>query len=254
MSTITNVHEKSFSDVARFAYSLVCYGATLLSLVSLIIFVSGICPHLDVNKVAGDTFTGWALLINLGLVSMFGIQHSIMARKTFKAWLLQYIDPCIERATFCVASAAVILIMVFGWQPIAGELWRLEDAYAVVSVRIIGGMGWLVLLVATFQLDHFELFGLRQTYARLIGQPVPHQQFKTPGLYRLVRHPIQLGALIGIWAVPSATLGHFVFAISITVYMLIGLYFEEKDLVAEFGDSYREYKKRVAKLIPFIAW
>lgn len=252
-TSISQSDERSFGNVVCFIYSLLCYGATLLSLVSLIVFVSGVCPHLDVNKATGGISTGWALCINLSLVSLFGIQHSVMARKTFKAWSKQYIDPSIERATYCLATAAVLIIMVFFWQPMAGELWSLEAGYAIAMVRVVGVVGWLVLLVATFQLDHFELFGVRQTYALLRRQPILAQHFKTPGLYRLVRHPIQLGVLIGVWAVPAATLGHFVFAASISVYIFIGLYFEEKDLIAEFGESYREYKRRVAKLIPFLA-
>lgn len=256
MSTNSNIStqgESSFSNVVCFVYSLLCYGATLLSLASLIVFVSGVCPQLDVNKVAGETSAGWALLINLGLVSLFGIQHSVMARKGFKNWLKRYVNASVERATYCLASAAVILFMVFFWQPMAGEFWSLDAPYAIAMVRVLGVLGWLLLLAATFQLNHFELFGLQQTYAQLRRQPIAAQQFKTPGLYRVVRHPIQLGALIGVWAVPVATLGHFVFAASITAYIFIGLYFEEKDLIAEFGEGYREYKRRVAKLIPFLA-
>jgi len=251
MSTNNNVLQHSTRDVICFSYSLLCYGATLVSLISLIVFVTGVCTQLDVNAAPDQTSTAVALISNLALVSLFGIQHSVMARKRFKIWLLRYIDPSVERSTYCLASAVVILVMVFFWQPMEGDLWRVEDTYLVFGIQMFAVTGWLILLLATFQLDHFELFGLRQTFERLRLKPARAPAFKTPGLYRWVRHPIQLGVLMGVWAVPVSTAGHTVFAASLTLYVLIGLYFEEQDLIAEFGDTYREYKERVAKLIPF---
>jgi protein-S-isoprenylcysteine O-methyltransferase Ste14 len=240
--------------VLRAVYSLFCYGATLASLICYIVFVSDVCPYFSANSSAGDGSIFAAVTINVLLLTLFGVQHSIMARQKFKCWIQQYIDPSVERATYCLATALVLLTMVFGWQGIPGTVWNVDSEYTVFLLRVIGVIGWVILLLATFQLDHFELFGLRQTFSQLVGKPIPKARFKTPGLYRIVRHPIQLGVLIGTWAVPAATLGHIFFAVGISIYILIGLFFEERDLIKEFGNDYRIYTKRVAKLIPFFKY
>lgn len=235
-----------------FGYSLVCYVASLISLTCFIVFVSGLYEPLSVNAQKGEQSLLMGLLINTLLISLFGIQHSVMARERFKVWLSKYIPESTERATFCLASSLVLFAITFFWAPMNGQLWDLSASSIGLFISCVGGAGWILLLVATFQLDHFELFGLKQTFYPLIGKKMQDAEFKTPGLYKLVRHPIQLGVLIGVWAVPVSTVSHFMLAIGMTAYILVGLYFEEKDLVKEFGSRYSDYKKQVAKLLPFI--
>lgn len=244
MSTSTNL--------VSFIYSLLCYVASVASLICFIVFVSDVWPQLSVNNQQTTMSTPTALLINLGLLLLFGIQHSVMARQGFKRWIKHYIGDSVERATYCLGTAVVIFVMIHFWQPMSGMIWQVDNPTAVMAIRTTGLLGWGILLLATFQLDHFALFGLRQTFAPLRGNPIPQAQFKMPGLYKLVRHPIQTGVLIGIWAVPVSTTGHLVLALGMTIYIFVGLYFEEKDLVREFGDTYRDYKTRVAKVIPFV--
>lgn len=251
-SVLPNTQKNSkMTLVLRMIYAIFCYAATLASLTCYIVFVSDICPHFSANYSAAEGSIFSAVVVNLSLLALFGVQHSVMARQKFKRWITQYIDTSVERATYCLATAAVLLTMVFGWQGMAGIVWSVESEYSNLLMRVMGAGGWAILLLATFQLDHFELFGLRQTFSQLRGKSMPVPRFKTPGLYKIVRHPIQLGILLGTWLVPVATVGHLFFASGITVYILIGLYFEERDLVKEFGNEYRIYIKRVAKLIPF---
>lgn len=235
-----------------FGYSVLCYLASVASLVCFIVFVSDLCPHYTVNRQQTGGSAASALLINLGLLLLFGLQHSVMARQGFKNWIKRYIGDSVQRASYCLGTALVIGVLTFYWQPMAGLVWQVENTTLVAGIRTVAALGWGVLLLATFQIDHFELFGLRQAFTALRGGDGPRPAFKMAGLYRLVRHPIQTGVLIGIWAVPASTSGHLLFALGMTVYIFIGLYFEEQDLVREFGDTYRDYKQRVAKVIPFI--
>lgn len=142
--------------------------------------------------------------------------------------------------------------MAYLWVPFGATIWHIESQSLANIIRGIAFFGWAFLLAASFQLDHFELFGLKQTFLPLIGKQMQDTHFRTPGIYKLVRHPIQTGVLIGMWFVPTATLSHIFFATGITIYIFIGLYYEERSLIASFGDDYRNYKKRVKKLIPFI--
>ncbi len=251
MSSIAQQHSSTRAYIAFF-YSLVCYAASLISLTYFIVFVSGIYEPLSVNIQEGKQPFLLGLLVNIFLISLFGLQHSIMARRRFKTWLCKYVPESVERSTFCLGSSIALAAIPFFWVPMNGQVWSFSGSAAELFIYGIGGTGWILLLVATFQLDHFELFGLRQTFLPIIEKAVTGSEFKTPGLYKIVRHPIQLGLLIGVWAVPVSTANHLVLAIGVTVYILVGLYFEEKDLIREFGNRYRAYKQRVAKLIPFI--
>lgn len=247
--TIESIKSKA---IAAFAYSLLAYALSLVSLSTFIVFVSGLCPHFSVNALSKGESLGYALTVNTGLLLLFGLQHSVMARKRFKHWLIRYIPESTERATYCLGSSLALVALPLFWVPMNGTVWDVSASSVTWLVAGIGTLGWGLLLVATFQLDHFELFGLRQPYSRLVGKPMPEARFKTPGLYKVVRHPIQLGVLIGMWAVPASSVNHLVVAGGMTVYILIGLYFEEKDLIAQFGRHYRDYKQQVAKLIPFV--
>lgn len=252
----TKIEHQSVSDshnpVIAFSYSLLCYVLSVAALAYFIVFVSGLVPQLSINQQTATYPIGIAAFANIGLIALFGLQHSIMARQRFKQWLLTWLPASVERATYCLGSALTLAAIAHFWVPMTGTIWHLESSITSVVIQCIGLSGWVVLLVATFQLDHFELFGLKQTFAPLRGKTMPPETFRTPGLYRLVRHPIQLGVLIGMWFVPVSTINHLLLSVAMTAYIFVGLYFEEKDLIKEFGNRYRQYKKKVAKVIPFV--
>ncbi len=238
--------------VLRFIYSLLCYAAGVASLVYFILFVSDFLLGKTVNSIGKDVNLLRAFTIDLLLLTLFGLQHSVMARGTFKRWLTRFVHPSIERSTFVLATALVIGTMGYLWVPFGHIVWQAGSETAIITIRTIAIFGWFLLLTASFLLNHFELFGLRQTFDPLVGRTMPPSHFKTPGLYKIIRHPIQTGVLIGIWAVPVSTSSHLLFAGGMTVYIFIGLYFEEKDLLHEFKDSYSDYMKRVKRVIPFV--
>jgi methanethiol S-methyltransferase len=240
------------NKILRFAYSLICYAAGVASLIYLILFVNDLFIGKTVNTLV-DTHS-WldALLINLFALSLFGLQHSIMARRSFKLWLTRFIHPNMERSTYILSTALVITAMCYLWIPVGKVIWQVESDSTALLIRGIALFGWTLLLIATFMLNHFELFGLSQTFNPLFGKSQPEDNFRTPGIYKFIRHPIQTGVLIGMWAVPLSTSSHLMFAGGMTIYILVGLYFEERDLIREFGHDYLEYMKRVKRLIPFI--
>jgi len=174
-----------------------------------------------------------------------------MARRSFKRWWTRIVSPTVERSTFVLASTLALALLLWQWRPIAEPvIWRVDDTLGAQLVWIVFWLGWAVLLLATFLINHFELFGLGQIFARLVGREVPEAEFRTPFLYRYVRHPIYLGFLMGFWAAPVMTAGHLLFAIGATGYILVGIWFEERDLIAQFGDRYRQYRAQVGMLFP----
>jgi protein-S-isoprenylcysteine O-methyltransferase Ste14 len=236
----------------RVAYALSSYVIAMLGLSYFILFINDIFIPVTINSGPFNVSMTSAFLVNFALLLLFGLQHSVMARPKFKQWLKVYIDPSIERATYCLATGLVIGFMCCTWQPMEGQVWSIDSTVGIAVTRAIAALGWTIMLIATFNLDHFELFGLRQVYSKFTGKPMPHMLFKMVGLYKWVRHPIQTGLLIGMWAIPTASLSHLMLAGGMTIYVFIGLYFEEKDLVREFGQTYRDYKRKVGKVIPFI--
>ena len=194
-----------------------------------------------------------AMLVNLGLLTAFALQHSIMARRSFKRWWTGIVSPAVERSTFVLAATAALALLLWQWRPIPEPvIWRMESPALVLATWVVFWLGWGVLLLATFLINHFELFGLRQVFSRLTGREIPEAQFRTPMLYRYVRHPIYLGFLLGFWAAPVMSAGHLLFAIGATGYILVGIWFEERDLIAHFGDRYRAYREQVGMLFPKI--
>ena len=193
---------------------------------------------------------GEALAIDLALLALFAVQHSVMARKGFKAWWTKIVPPVAERSTFVLASSLVLFALCWYWQPIEGVVWSVTDATAVTAIQAVFWLGWGVLLLATFLINHFELFGLRQGFARLMGETLPEPEFRTPLLYKHVRHPIYLGFVLSFWATPEMSLGHLLFAAGATGYILVGIWFEERDLIAHFGERYRTYRAQVPMLFP----
>lgn len=192
---------------------------------------------------------GEAVLVDVLLLALFAIQHSVMARPAFKRWWTRLIPPAAERSTYVLLSSLILLLLFWQWRPIPLPVWHAEGTAANVMTGI-RWLGWLIVLASTFMIDHFDLSGLRQAFFTLRGTEAPAQPFRTPLLYRVVRHPLMLGFLLAFWATPDMTLGHLLFAALNTAYILIGLQFEERDLVAQFGATYLRYRERVPMLLP----
>jgi len=199
--------------------------------------------------VGPDTAPAHAVLINVMLLGAFAIPHSVMARPAFKRWWTRIIPPSCERSTYVLISSLLLILVFWQWRPIASTVWRVEG-WPAATLTAMFGLGWLIAMASTFQIDHFELFGLRQVFDALRGAANRMQAFKTPLLYRLVRHPLMLGLLLAFWATPHMTAGHLLFAVMNTAYILVGVRLEERDLVAEFGASYELYRRRVPMLMP----
>ena len=193
------------------------------------------------------------LVVDLALLGLFAGQHSVMARRGFKRWWTKVVPEAVERSTFVLAATAALALLLWQWRPMAEPVvWSVNDPIARFAIFAVFWAGWGVLLVSTFLLNHFELFGLRQVWANLSGQSLPAPVFHTPMLYRHVRHPIYLGFVLAFWATPQMTAGHLLFAAASTGYILVGIWFEERDLIAQFGQRYEVYRQQVGMLFPKI--
>jgi protein-S-isoprenylcysteine O-methyltransferase Ste14 len=233
-----------------FLYGLAVYLLFLAAFTYAIGFVSGVAvpKTIDTGPVVPLTE---AIVINLLLLTVFALQHSIMARKPFKRWLTKFIPASIERSTYVLFATLALILILVHWRPIPAVVWQITDPTLAMIVLGISFLGWGLLLLATFLINHFELFGLHQVIANFFSRKMPDPRFKTPVLYKMVRHPIYLGFIIAFWAAPTMTVGHLLFAAVTTAYIFVGIWLEERDLVAEFGDEYRHYRTRVAALVPF---
>ena len=232
--------------------ALLCYAAFFSSFVYLIGFVAGfdaLPTHVD-KGLLGAPAT--AALIDIGLITLFGVQHSVMARPGFKARWTRMVSPAIERSLYCLASALCLIALFAFWHPIEGTVWLVENEVARLSIWALFLFGWTILFIATWLISHFELFGLAQAWRHSRGATPPLQSFRTPFLYRWVRHPIYSGFLLAFWATPHMTYGHLLLAVGFSVYVFIGIAHEERDLVSHFGDDYVDYRKRVGSVVPGI--
>jgi protein-S-isoprenylcysteine O-methyltransferase Ste14 len=192
-----------------------------------------------------------ALAIDVGLLGLFAMQHSIMARKWFKDWWTRIVPKPLERSTYVLFSSLALILLFWQWQPLGGVVWTIEDPLAQFVLRGLFAFGWALVLVSTFLINHFDLFGMRQVWLYLLDRPYTALRFGTPGPYRLVRHPLYVGWLFAFWSTPTMTLAHFLFSAATTAYILIAIQLEERDLVREHGDSYKAYRRSVPMLIPF---
>ena len=184
-------------------------------------------------------------------MSAFAIQHSVMARKEFKLWWTQYVPKSVERSTYVLLASLVLMFLFWQWRPIPAVVWHIANPQVARAVTAMSFAGWLMVLTSTFLINHFELFGLHQVANNLAGQPMPVPRFRTPLFYKFVRHPLYLGFIIAFWAAPTMTVGHLLFAVVTTAYIMVGILLEERDLIDLFGDDYRRYKERVAMLVPW---
>jgi protein-S-isoprenylcysteine O-methyltransferase Ste14 len=233
---------------ATFAFGTVGYLSFFVSFNYFILFTGNLLVPKTVDSGAGAPLVE-ALLVNLGFITLFGVQHSIMARPTFKKYWTRIVPKPIERAVFVLISSIILSALIWQWRPVPQALWNIEGL-ATIPVWALWATGWAMVFVASFLINHFELFGLQQVYNHLRGKEFTQPGFVTPFLYKIVRHPLQLGIVLGLWATPTMTVGRLILAGGMTAYILIGLYFEERNLVDYHGERYVEYKRQVPKLIP----
>jgi protein-S-isoprenylcysteine O-methyltransferase Ste14 len=230
-------------------YSITNYTLGVAALVYLVAFMFNLfVPKTIDSGEAGNLLLAFA--INLGLISLFGLQHSVMARPGFKAWLTRFVPEAAERSTFMLATAVVVFTLCLLWQPLPTVLWQASSETVYYTLLAIGLSGWALVLFSTYLINHFDLFGLRQAWLYLLGKEYTHLPFKTILLYKYIRHPIMTGVFIGIWFTPVMTVGHLLFALGMSAYIFIGVYHEEKDLIKAFGSRYLGYIKSTGKFLP----
>jgi len=236
--------------IIAFCYGLAAYLVFFFTFLYAIGFVTGLGVPKTIDTGAIVPL-GEALAVNVLLMSLFAVQHSVMARRQFKEWWTQFVPATVERSTYVLLASCALILLFWQWRPIPTVVW--EVANPKLAMTIVGGslVGWLLVLASTFMINHFELFGVHQVVNNLSGRPVVAPHFKTPALYKLVRHPIYLGFIIAFWAAPVMTVGHLLFAAVTTAYIFVGIALEERDLVKLFGDEYIRYRQRVSMLIPF---
>lgn len=230
--------------------ALLCYFAFFASFLYLVAFTAGLDllpTHVDKGLAASP---GTAALIDLALIALFGVQHSVMARPGFKAAFTRIVPPAIERSLYCLAAAVCLVILFAFWHPIAGSLWTVENPTARIAIWALFLLGWTILFIATWLISHFELFGLAQAWRHARGTEPPAETFRTPFFYKWVRHPIYSGFLLAFWATPDMTTSHLLLAVGMSLYIFIGIAHEEHDLLARFGGSYSDYRTRVGSVIP----
>ena len=233
-----------------FLYGIASYVVFFATFLYAIGFVAGlVVPKTIDTGPVGSMLT--ALIVNLLLMSVFAIQHSVMARKQFKQWWTQFVPTSVERSTYVLFASLALVLLFWQWRPMPALVWQIDDPQLAMAVTGLSFVGWLIVLTSTFLINHFELFGLHQVANHLAGRPMPAPRFRTPLYYQFVRHPIYLGFIIAFWAAPTMTVGHLLFAAVTTAYIFVGILLEERDLVEVFGDDYRRYRKRVSMLLPW---
>jgi protein-S-isoprenylcysteine O-methyltransferase Ste14 len=236
--------------IAAFIYGLAAYFVFFFAFVYAIGFVTGVVVPKTIDTGPAVPVEE-ALIINLLLMSLFAVQHSVMARKQFKRWWTRFVPHSIERSTYVLFASLALLLLFWQWRPIPGVVWHIADPKIATAIVGLSLFGWLLVLTSTFLINHFELFGLHQVANNLSGRAPPAPRFKMPLLYKLVRHPIYLGFIVAFWAAPVMTIGHLVFATVTTTYIFVGIVLEERDMVELFGDEYRRYRDRVSMLVPW---
>jgi methanethiol S-methyltransferase len=232
-----------------FLFGVASYVVFLATFLYLVAFVGGFLVPTRLDAPQSGSLP-LALLVDCVLVAVFGIQHSVMARRWFKERWTQVIPWAIERSTYVLCASLALILLFWQWRPIGIQVWSVDNAAARAVLWTLFAAGWGTVLAVTFLINHFDLFGLRQVWLPLMGKPYSPVPFVDPLPYRLIRHPLYFGFLLAMWATPNMTLAHLVFVVTISIYIFIAIYFEELDLVAEHGASYEEYRRRVPMLLP----
>ncbi len=236
--------------IIMFIYSIISYLIAFASLLFWILSASQFIPEISIDR-SPEVSLPMALLNNIGLVLLFGLQHSVTARKPFKEWITKVLPKPIERSTYVLMSGILLALLVWKWEPMGGVIWTIGKEsifyYAIVALYFIG---FSILLISSFLINHFDLFGLRQTYYELIKKPYTPPVFKIRSFYKYIRHPLYFGIMLGVWSTPIMTVSHLCFAVLLSGYIIIGALLEEKDLIRDFGDSYREYQKKTGMFFP----
>jgi len=240
----------ALSRAVALLYGTIAYATFLVAFLYAIGFVEGLLVPKGIDDGTPGSLVP-ALIVNVLLMSVFAIQHSVMARPAFKRWWTRFVPHSIERSTYVLFASLALILLYWQWRPIPEIVWQVTNPQVAMAIMALSFFGWFLVLLSTFLINHFELFGLHQVFNNMRGRDMPPATFKTPVLYKVVRHPIYLGFIIAFWAAPVMTVGHLLFAAVTTTYIFVGIFLEERDLTALFGDEYRRYRARVGMLIPF---
>jgi protein-S-isoprenylcysteine O-methyltransferase Ste14 len=240
--------EKMLSRIAAFVYGVACYVVCLATFLYTAAFLGDFGVSKSIDAGPQSPFFH-ALAINLFLLGLFALQHSVMARQSFKALWTRIVPVPVERSTYVLFSSAAMFLLFWKWQPMGGVIWNVGSAPGRMALYVLYAAGWVTIFAASFLIDHFDLFGLRQVWLNLRGHAYTSLGFRTPGIYRYVRHPLYVGWLLVFWSAPKMTSAHMVFALATTAYILIAIQFEERDLV-RFHGEYAEYRSHVPMLVP----
>ena len=237
------------NKMASFLFGVVSYLVFLIAFLYAIGFLAGIIVPKTINSGDTSSFLN-SLIINLLLLGLFAIQHSLMARPFFKRWLTQFVPAQIERSIYVIISSLVLFLLYWLWQPMTNVIWHVQSSFGASLIWVVFGLGWLIVLLSTFMINHFDLFGLRQVWLHMRDRPYESIPFQTTALYKFVRHPIMLGFILAFWATPMMTEGQLLFSVMTTLYILVGIKFEEHDLQKSLGNDYMQYKNSVPMLFP----